>query len=206
MTTERITSEIVECYGMLKGWIKGHNKRTQVQTLQGHKSSTHPIAMTCDYGCQESGNFDIWNVFFLVLFYRTVFVLYVLTLFNEGANLTWVHKALKDSILFIYLFLKERASVFLLMFSAKQGKYCFIMSLVWLGIEPGTSRTWSQHSTTRLLRGMICRTGRRDLRVFITCHKKPLNQQTDNLHQIKWKMNTIEIASFVHLWHTFVNY
>ena len=109
------------------------------------------------------GEWKFWHLkcIFLVLFYRTVFVLYVLTLFNEGANLTWVHKALKDSILFIYLFLKERASVFLLMFSAKQGKYCFIMSLVWLGIEP---RTYVLEASTLPLglRGMICRTGRRD--------------------------------------------
>ena len=52
----------------------------------------------------------------------------------------------------------ERTSISLLMLSAKQGNYWyhFITSLVWrgpwLGIEPGTSRTQSQHSTTRLSR------------------------------------------------------
>ena len=49
------------------------------------------------------------------------------------------------------------------MFSAKQGHYLgtiFITSLVWrgpwLGIEPGTSRTRSQHYTTRLSRCWLC--------------------------------------------------
>ena len=57
------------------------------------------------------------------------------------------------------IFILEKEPVFpFLMFSAKQGNSCtiFITCLVWrgpwLGIEPGTSRTWSQHSTTRLSR------------------------------------------------------
>jgi len=66
------------------------------------------------------------------------------------------NKALKDGIFYIY-FVWERASVPLLMFSAKQGKYWyhFITPLVWrgpwLGIKPRTSCTRSQHSTTRPL-------------------------------------------------------
>ena len=57
---------------------------------------------------------------------------------------------------YLLIYIWERASVSLSMFSAKQGKhwYQFIMSLVWRdqwqGIEPGTSRTPSQNSTTRL--------------------------------------------------------
>ena len=53
----------------------------------------------------------------------------------------------------------EKEPVFpCLMFSAKHGNYWyhFITSLVWrghwLGVEPGTSRTRSQHYTTRLSR------------------------------------------------------
>ena len=59
--------------------------------------------------------------------------------------------------LFVYLNSWERAPVFpFSMLSAKQGNYWydFITSLEWrgpwLGIEPGTSRTRCQHSTTRL--------------------------------------------------------
>ena len=54
-----------------------------------------------------------------------------------------------------YLSFLERASVSLLTLSAKQGSYWyhFLMSFEWrgpwLGIEPGTSRPQSQHSTTR---------------------------------------------------------
>ena len=58
-----------------------------------------------------------------------------------------------------YLSSWVRASISLLILSAKQGNLTgtiFITSLVWrgpwLGIEPGTSRTGSQHSTTRLSR------------------------------------------------------
>ena len=58
-----------------------------------------------------------------------------------------------------YLSSWVRASISLLILSAKQGNLTgtiFITSLVWrgpwLGIEPGTSRTPCQHSTTRLSR------------------------------------------------------
>ena len=58
-----------------------------------------------------------------------------------------------------YLSSWVRASISLLILSAKQGNLTgtiFITSLVWrgpwLGIEPRTSRTGSQHSTTRLSR------------------------------------------------------
>ena len=60
--------------------------------------------------------------------------------------------------LFSYLNSWEGEIFPFLMFSAKQGNYWyhFITSLVWrgpwLGIEPGTSRTRFQHSTTRLSR------------------------------------------------------
>ena len=62
-------------------------------------------------------------------------------------------------IFFPILILQKEPIFPFLMLSAKQGNYSgtiFITSLVWrgpwLGIEPGTSRTRSQHSTTRLLR------------------------------------------------------
>ena len=67
-----------------------------------------------------------------------------------------------DFIHYIYfpILTLEKEPVFpFLMFSAKQGNYWypfFITSLVWrgpwLGIEPKTSRTQSQHSSTRLSR------------------------------------------------------
>ena len=51
----------------------------------------------------------------------------------------------------------EKEPVFLiLMFSAKQGNYWYhfynVFGMTQLGIEPGTSHTRSQHSTTRLSR------------------------------------------------------
>ena len=66
-------------------------------------------------------------------------LLVCLTIFNDIWHESIFHKALEDGILFW-----ERASVSLLMFTAKQGKHCiFITSLVWRGpwleIEPWTS-------------------------------------------------------------------
>jgi len=60
-----------------------------------------------------------------------------------------------SKMVFLYKhFFLERASVSLIMFSAKQG-YHFITSLVWsdpwLRIEPRTSRTRSQHAITTLI-------------------------------------------------------
>ena len=53
----------------------------------------------------------------------------------------------------------ERASIFPFECSGTTGSI-FITSLVWrgpwLGIEPGTSRSRSQHSTTRLSRRRLC--------------------------------------------------
>ena len=72
--------------------------------------------------------------------------------------------SIPDFIHYIYfsILILEKEPVFpCLMFSAKQGNYLvkfifIITSLVWrgpwLGIEPGTSRTRCQHSTTRLSR------------------------------------------------------
>ena len=61
--------------------------------------------------------------------------------------------------IFLLIFILQKEPVFhFLMLSAKQGNYWyhFYKSLVWrgpwLGIEPGTSRTRSQHYTTRLSR------------------------------------------------------
>ena len=89
-------------------------------------------------------------------------VLFVVTIFNEGAYLTFksiFNKTLKDGFIFYFIFSWERASIVsLLMLGAKQVNYWhhFSTSLVWCGpwlrIEPGTSRTRSQHSTTRLSR------------------------------------------------------
>ena len=82
---------------------------------------------------------------------------FVSTIINEGANLTFeliFHNALKYGIIAIW----KRDSVSLLMLSAKQENYWyhFYNSFVWCsllsGIEPRTSRTRSQHSTTRLSR------------------------------------------------------
>ena len=59
-------------------------------------------------------------------------------------------------IFFANLILQKEPVFPFFMLSAKQGNYwyLFITSLVWrvpwLGIEPVTSRTWIQHSTTRL--------------------------------------------------------
>ena len=68
--------------------------------------------------------------------------------------------SIPDFIHYIYLpiLILEKEPVFpFSMLSAKQGNYrstIFITSLVspWLGIEPRNSRTWCQHSTTRLSR------------------------------------------------------
>ena len=69
--------------------------------------------------------------------------------------------SIPDFIHYIFcpIFILQKEPVFpFIMFSAKQGNYWyhFITSLVWrgpwLGIEPGTSRTRCQHSTTRLSR------------------------------------------------------
>ena len=63
------------------------------------------------------------------------------------------------SITFFVIFILQKEPEFpFSMFSAKQGNYWYhcITSLVWrgpwMGIEPGTSRTRSQHSSTRLSR------------------------------------------------------
>ena len=80
--------------------------------------------------------------------------------------------SIQDFIHYIYfpILILEKEPVFpFLMFSAKQGNYLvpivFITSLVWrglwLGIEPGTSRTRSHYSTTRL--------SRRRYNLTITC-------------------------------------
>ena len=61
--------------------------------------------------------------------------------------------------LFTYLNSWERASISLSMLSAKQGNYWYHFYHVfgpWLGIEPGTSSTRSQHSTTRLSSVVLC--------------------------------------------------
>ena len=69
--------------------------------------------------------------------------------------------SIPDCIHYIYfpILILEIEPVFpLWMFSAKQGHYwyhfynVFGMTRPWLGIEPGTSRTRSQHYTTRLSR------------------------------------------------------
>jgi len=61
-------------------------------------------------------------------------------------------------LIYLFIFEKEPVSPFA-MLSAKQGKYSgtiFVTTLVWrgpwLGIETGTSRTQSQHFTTRVSR------------------------------------------------------
>ena len=66
-----------------------------------------------------------------------------------------------NHIYFPIIILEKEPLFPFLMFSAKQGNcwYHFYNSSVgrgpWLGIEPGTSRTRSQHSTTRLSRGRL---------------------------------------------------
>ena len=74
--------------------------------------------------------------------------------------------SITDCIHYIYfpiLILAKEPVFRFWMFSAKQGNYWyhFITSLVWrgpwLGIEPRTSRTRSQHSTTRLSRRRLRR-------------------------------------------------
>ena len=95
------------------------------------------------------------NTFYINLFCCCLFVF---TIFIKGAYLTFksiFHVVLKDGIIAIW----ERASVSLLMLSAKQRNYWYhiVTSLVWhdplSGIEPRTSHTRSQqHSITRPLR------------------------------------------------------
>ena len=54
--------------------------------------------------------------------------------------------------LFSYLYSSERASIFPFQCYVLNKGTIFITSLVWQGIEPGTSRTRRQHYTTRLSR------------------------------------------------------
>ena len=74
--------------------------------------------------------------------------------------------SIPDAIHYIYfpILIREKEPVFpFLMFSAKLGNYWYhcLTSLVWrgllLGIEPGTSHTRCQHSTTRLSRRLCSR-------------------------------------------------
>ena len=84
----------------------------------------------------------------------------VIRFFHPYHKGQWPRISIPDFIHYIYfpMLILEKEPVFSFwMFSAKQGHYWyhFITSLVWrspwLGIEPGTSRTRSQHYTTRHL-------------------------------------------------------
>ena len=109
-----------------------------------------------------------WNPLMDILFLRGI-------LFDISQSSTRPSKIYHIAI---YLFNFEKVSVFLfLMLSAKQGNYLvtFLTALVWRlpwpGIEPGTSRTRSQHSTTRLLRKLslvyVCLTWSLNVSSFI---------------------------------------
>ena len=74
--------------------------------------------------------------------------------------MTWLWRiSIPDFIHYIFVLILEKDPVFpFLMLNAKQGtaSTIFVMSLIWCGpwlrIEPETSRTRSQHSTSRLSR------------------------------------------------------
>ena len=101
-------------------------------------------------------------VFILFLAFDFCRFCVVIRFFNPRHNGQWP-PTLKDFCTryyplhyFLILIIEKEPEILFLMFSAKQGNYwCrFITSLVWRGpwlvIEPGTSRTRSQHSTIRL--------------------------------------------------------
>ena len=102
---------------------------------------------------------NAWDFFYRSTFVRSMwsFVFFIPATTANDLRL----RRISDFIHYIYfpILILEKEPVFpFLMFSAKQGNYLnhFITSLVWrgpwLGIEPETSRTRSQHSTTRLSR------------------------------------------------------
>ena len=97
------------------------------------------------YSCAKTScSLDVGD-FVIVRF--VLFVCFVSTIFNEGAYLTYsiFHKTLKD--VFLLFENVERASVPLLMLTAKQGNHwyhsfnVFGMTQPLSGIEPWTSRT-----------------------------------------------------------------